>query len=144
MLHAKEQDEAALDYAVDAALGPGDLAFKWELFALMGDLLAAQGKPDRRRQHYRLASALRAEQGWREDSDLAAHVRELPPAPAQPAKDLVRELEGTWRALKFADQERVTGEIERTDPGKRTGTIRADDGRHSSSAIAASSARATA
>lgn len=129
LLHQKEQDEAALDYAVDAALGPGELAFKWDLFALMGDLLAAQGKPDVAGQHYRLASALRAEQGWREDRDLAVHVRELPPAPEQSAQTLARELEGVWRAYKFSDQERTTGEIERTDPGKRSGFIRADDGR---------------
>ena len=129
LLHEAGNDDAALEYAVDAALGPGELSYKWELFVLMGDLLAAQGKPDVAGQHYRLASALRAEQGWREDSDLAQQLRDLPPVPSQPASTLARELEGTWRALKFTDQERGTGEIERTDPGKRSGFIRASDGR---------------
>ena len=129
LLHEAGNDDAALEYAVDAALGPGELSYKWELFVLMGDLLAAQGKPDVAGQHYRLASALRAEQGWREDSDLAQQLRDLPPVPSQPASTLARELEGTWRALKFTDQERGTGEIERTDPGKRSGFIRSSDGR---------------
>lgn len=129
LLHRKGDDDAALDYALDAALGPGDLRFKWDLFVLMGDILAVQGKPEVAGPHYRLASALRAEQGWREDSDLAGHLRDLPPAPEQPAAALARELEGTWRALKFAEQERATGEIERTDPGKRSGFIHGDDGR---------------
>ncbi|MBL8147686.1 MAG: hypothetical protein JNL34_15010 [Anaerolineae bacterium] len=129
LLHENGEDEAALDYALDAALGPGELAYKWELFALMGDLLAAQGRPQEAGQHYRLASALRAERGWREDSDLAQQLRDLPLVPDQPAAAMARELEGTWRALKFTDQERGTGEIERTDPGKRSGFIRASDGR---------------
>ena len=129
LLHEAGNDDAALEYAVDAALGPGELSYKWELFVLMGDLLAAQGKPDVAGQHYRLASALRAEQGWREDSDLAQQLRDLPPVPGQSATALARELEGTWRALKFTDQERGTGEIERTDPGKRSGFIRSSDGR---------------
>lgn len=129
LLHETGDDEAALEYAVDAALSPGELAFKWDLFALMGDLFAAQGKPEVAGQHYRLASALRAEQGWREDIELAQQVRDLPPVPEQPASSLARELEGVWRALKFSDQERGTGEIERIDAGKRNGFIRSDDGR---------------
>lgn len=129
LLHQAGHDEEALDYAVDAALGPAELHYKWELFVLMGDLLAAQGKPELAGQHYRLASAVRAGQGWREDADLAQQLRALPPAPDQPAAELARELEGTWRALKFADQERNTGEIERADAGKRNGFIRTHDGR---------------
>lgn len=128
LLMKKGEREAALEYAVDAALGPGELAHKWELFALLGDLMGARGDDASAASHYRLASAIRAEQGWREDADLAKHLRDLPPAPERAAAQQARDLEGTWRALKFADQQRLTGEIERTDPGKRSGFIRADDG----------------
>jgi tetratricopeptide (TPR) repeat protein len=129
LLVRKGAQEAALEYAVDAALGPGELAHKWELFALLGDLLAGQGDSTGADKHYRLAATIRAEQGWREDADLVQRLRDLPPVAPRSAAEQARELEGTWRGLKFADQNRVTGEIERTDPGKRNGFIRADDGR---------------
>lgn len=128
LLHGKGETEAALDHAVDAALAPGELPHKWELFMLLGDLLAGQGQPEVATQHYQLAAAIRAGEGWRDRPDLTERLSGLPPAEASPA-DLARVLEGQWRALKFADQARATGEIERADAGKRTGMIRMADGR---------------
>ncbi len=129
LLHLKGQDDLALEYAVDAALGTGDLSYKWELFVLLGELLAAQGESEAAAQHIYLAAALRTEQGWREDRDLAERLRELPPAPEIRAREQARALEAQWRAIKFADQARLTGEISRVDGGRRTGIIRDDGGR---------------
>ncbi len=129
LLHLKGEDDAALEYAVDSALGAGELAYKWELFVLLGDLLAQQGETETAAQHYYLAAALRTEQGWRDDRELAERLRDLPPAPDTRSREQARALESQWRAIKFADQARLTGEIERIDGGRRTGLIRDDGGR---------------
>lgn len=129
LLHLKGQDGPALEHAVDAALNGGDLAHKWELFMLLGDLLAAGGETDGAAKHYHLAAAVRAEQGWREDRELAERLQNLPPAPNVRGREQARVLESLWRSLKFADQARITGEISRVDGGRRTGLIRDDGGR---------------
>jgi tetratricopeptide (TPR) repeat protein len=128
LLHLKGEDDFALEYAVDAALNSGDLAHKWELFMLLGDLLAGKGEASVA-EHYYLAAALRREQGWQENRELAERLRERPPVPETRAREQARALEPVWRNLKFADQARITGAISRIDAGRRTGVIRDDGGR---------------
>jgi len=122
--------DEALKYAVDAALGRGDLEYKWGLFLLMGDIFKAQLKPEYAQKHILLAAKLRQEQDWRIPLELsqAVQVMGVDMMTDASVKDLHRDLRQYWQSLKVAGMPQGQGEIKNLLPHGRAGFIRGDDG----------------
>jgi len=130
LLHELGRTEDALKYAVDAALNPGDLEYKWELFTLMGTILEAQSKPDDARKHVLLAAKLRQEHGWKIPQPLQALIQafSIDMATSTSAAALHEELKGYWKSLKLAEMPQLAGEIKNLIADGKSGFIRGDNG----------------
>lgn len=118
--------------AINAALGPGDLEYKWELFLLMGMILRDQDELDEARRHILLAARIRQEHDWKIPQELASAIGELDVdmAATVTAVDLHRALKKMWLAVKQADLPRGTGEVIKFVSDGRAGFIAGDDGKH--------------
>lgn len=118
--------------AINAALGPGDLEYKWELFLLMGMILRDQGELGEARRHILLAARIRQEHDWKIPQELASAIGELDVdmAATVTAVDLQRALKKMWLAAKQADLPRGTGEVIKFVSDGRAGFIAGDDGKH--------------
>ena len=122
--------DEALDHTVEAALGPGELGYKWELFLLMGEILEAQSKSDDARKHVLLAARIRQEQDWRIPPELSQAVQDMgvDMSTDVSVQDLHRELRRYWQSLKVADMSEGKGEIKNMLSHGKAGFISGDDG----------------
>lgn len=120
----------ALDHALDAALAPGDLEYKWELFLLVGSILKAQSNLEVAEKHVLLAAKVRQELDWKMPAELSEAVQGLGTDVSSEisAKDLYRDLRRHWQSLKVADMPEGRGEIKNLLSHGKAGFIRGDDG----------------
>ena len=120
-------DEAYM-HTISAALShrKGDkLENKWELFLLMGQLLAALGRNELARQHILLAGKLRLEQQWKFTQELTTIARNLG-VDYQDARcgiDLFNELQADWQS----QIPRLHGQIKMINSEREFGFITGDD-----------------
>jgi len=120
--------------AVDAALGPGDLEYKWELFLLMATILQNQEQMDEARLHALLAARVRQEHEWKMPQKLTQVIEDLEVDLTSDATafDIQKSLRKKWRTAKQASLPRCTGEIVKllsNDHGRaHAGFIAGDDG----------------
>lgn len=124
------QFDDAWSNAVDAALGPGDLEFKWELFLLMGLILRNQDHMDEARRHVLLAARIRQERDWKMPQELVQAIADLDVDMTSDtaAFDLQKDLRNQWRTAKLANLPRCSGKIVNILPNGRAGFITGDDG----------------
>lgn len=129
LLYEEGRLEEALEYAAQAALDPGDLEYKWELFLLMGQILNRMSNLEEARKHVLLAAALREEHEWKATEELEAMLAELDvDAPGASSRELRRELASFWRELKFSQMPQMTGRINNLVGNGNAAFIRGDDG----------------
>jgi len=123
------QTDEALSHAIEAALAPGELGFKWELFLLMGQILQAQGKPEQAKKHVLLAAKVRDDE-WRVPAALSQAAQQMGVELGAPvaAGELHRELRRFWQSEKLADMPRGEGEISNLLSNGKAGFIRSDSG----------------
>lgn len=124
------QADQALAYALNAALAPGDLEYKWELFLLMGNLLKAPSDLEVAQKHILLAAKIRQELDWKMPAELSEAVQRLgiDVSSEVSAEDLHRSLRRHWQSLKVADMPEGKGEIKNLLPHGKAGFIRGDNG----------------
>jgi len=121
--------DEALDHALDAALAPGDLEYKWELFLLMGSVLKVQSM-EIAQKHVLLAAKVRQELDWKMPPELSEAVQgfDIDMSSEISPKDLYRDLRRYWQSLKVADMPKGQGEIKNLLPHGKAGFIRGNDG----------------
>jgi len=124
------EKDKALTNAVTAALGHGDLEFKWKLFLLMGRLLWEKGQKGLAQKHVALAARLCDEQDWPRKPELVTAIEEMGVQldPSWTSQSLYRELRATWTDLRFADRPQGQGAVKTMMPHGKSGFITGDDG----------------
>jgi tetratricopeptide (TPR) repeat protein len=122
--------DEALEHALDAALAPGDLEYKWELFLLMGNILKAQSNLEVAQKHVLLAAKVRQELDWKMPAELSQAVQEmdLDMGTEVSVEDLHQEIRGYWQSQKVADMAEGRGKIKNMLTHGKAGFIRGDDG----------------
>jgi len=125
-----ERVDEALDHTLDAALAPGDLEYKWELFLLMGNILKEKADLEVAQNHVLLAAKVRQGEDWKMPAELSQAVQEMDVDMSTDisVKDIHRELRSYWQSLKVADMPQGQGEIKNMLSHGKAGFIRGDDG----------------
>lgn len=125
------RNDDSLRYAVDAALGPGDLEKKWKVMFHLGRVFEALGKHDEAQKHTLLAAKTYEEQGWKMPAELRAAVEamSLDVAAAPPSGLQQKQLTSLWQTLKFGSLPKAQGVIAKLLPSGKDGIIQGKDGK---------------
>lgn len=124
----KNDNEKSLEYAVSAALSPGDSDKKIKLYSLLEDLLQEE-YPDIALKHAYLVYSIRLHNEWSIDESLEDKIADsgLDTENTEYWK-IEKELKGFWNELKFKNQQPNSGFISRIFPHGKSGFIKSDDG----------------
>lgn len=125
------QIEDALVSSATAALAPGPLSFKGELFKLLSQIMETLNETALAQEHLKLVSLIREDQGWRHDPELEANLERLnvDTEEAESTKQLVRSLRPIWEEAKHANQTRLKGKIDKILPHGGAGFVRDEHGK---------------
>ena len=127
---ALEDFDNAWKMYVEAALEPGDLGFKWELFLRMGELLKNQEKTEYTKDVISLAMKVRQDQDWDIPDELQAIAADLKiqKLPKIDLEKLYGELMKTWKKEKYSQLPEMTGWVSNFLPSGQDGFISGDNG----------------
>ena len=121
----------AIRAAADAALAPGDVEKKVQLFALLAELLNQEGETDAAARHISLSYVIRVEKGWTTPPRFMEQVKkygiDIENLPS--AITLYRSMIPYWEQCKYRGQELLKGRIESLLPNGKAGFIRASTGK---------------
>ena len=118
----------AFRYAAEAALAPGPLPFKWELFLFVAGALKKAGQVELAQQHAQLAANLRRENNWNNGTAEQQSFEELgyDPANNTPSKVLNRQLHQRWQKWQLEMLPLHEGSIDWVHKEKPFGFIKAE------------------
>ena len=124
----KGENEKSLEYAIKAALSPGQAESKVNLYSLLGELLEDE-YPEESIKHYYLEYSVRLNKEWGIDERLEEKIEEagLDSENTEYWK-IEKELKKFWNELKFKDQQPQYGIISKILPHGKAGFIQAEDG----------------
>ncbi|MGL5895105.1 MAG: DUF7017 domain-containing protein [Bacteroidales bacterium] len=125
--HKIGDNKSALNFALEAALAPGDADKKVGLFAIMARILEELEFADEAKIHLELVYSIRATRRWGVNDDLADWLRKYNINERPNDKNyMLRKARGCWDQLKYADQEELSGRIKTILPNGISGFISVD------------------
>lgn len=126
--YSKGDNEKAIEYAIKAALGQGQVESKVNLYSLLGEILEEE-YPEESIKHYYLEYSVRLNNEWGIDEGLEERIEDagLDMENTQYWK-IEKELEKFWKELKFKNQPLQYGIISKILPHGKAGFIQAEDG----------------
>lgn len=124
----KGENEKSLDYAIKAALGPGQVESKVNLYSLLGELLEDE-YPEESMKHYYLEYSVRLHNEWGIEESLEEKIdeAELDSENTEYWK-IEKELKKFWNELKFKNQQPKYGIISKILSHGKAGFIQGEDG----------------
>lgn len=122
--------EDALISSATAALAPGPLSFKSELFKLLSQIMEDLNETALAQEHLKLVSLIREDEGWKNDPELEANLERLnvDTEEAESARQVVRSLRPVWEKAIYANQTRLKGTVNKILPHGGAGFIRDENG----------------
>jgi tetratricopeptide (TPR) repeat protein/cold shock CspA family protein len=108
------QVKNALVSAATAALAPGPLTFKSELFKLISVIMEDMNVTILAQEHLKLVHLIRAQEGWKHDPELEANLERLDVDVNEDenTKAIVRNLRPVWEEAKYTNKQYITGTVE--------------------------------
>ena len=118
----------ATQYAVDAALSPGDFDKKVNLFNLIGEILISLSKKAEALDHFILIYAIKKEFEQRITSTLENRIKELggDTTTLPQSRQQFNKCKNTWSLLKFGDQKELKGKIDKMLPNGKSGFVKSE------------------
>ena len=131
ILLVRNDVQQAFYHAVEAALLAGDMAYKWDLFAVMGKILEKENHPELAAKHVALAIKVRESQDWKIPEELSVLASRLKVNTVENINinNLTKELKIFWSGQKYSKLPKTTGEIKTILPHGKAGFIQAENGK---------------
>lgn len=124
----KGENDKSIEYCLKAALGPGQVESKVNLYSLLGEILE-DDYPEESLKHYYLEYSVRLHNEWGIDERLEEKIEEagLDTENTEYWK-IEKELKKFWNELKFKNQQPQYGIISNILPHGKAGFIQSEDG----------------
>lgn len=132
LLFEEGEIDAALDYAIEAALNHGELKNKYKLFLLMGKIFEKLGDSENAKKHIELAAAAWSElPGNKLPSDLNTMMTRfgISISDGNASQELLNALRPYWRQRKLSSLPKHTGTIKTILPHGKAGFVTSDSGK---------------
>ena len=124
----KADNDKSLEYAISAALSPGDSDKKIKLYSLLEELLEDEN-PEMAAKHSYLIYSIRLHNEWGIDESLEEKIADAGfDSENTEYWKIEKELKSFWKELKFKNQQPSHGSITRIFPHGKSGFIKRDDG----------------
>jgi tetratricopeptide (TPR) repeat protein len=118
----------ATQFAIDAALSPGDYDKKVNLYNLIAEILILIPKKEEALDHYILIYAIKKEFEQRITSTLENRIKELggDTTTLPQSRQQFNKCKNIWSSLKFGDQKELKGKIDKMLPNGKSGFVKSD------------------
>lgn len=120
--------ELGTQFAIDAALSPGDFDKKINLYNIIAEILISLSKKQEALEHYILIFSIKKEFEQRITPALETKIKELGGDISNPpqARQQFNKCKNIWSSLKFGDQKETNGKIDKMLPNGKSGFVKAD------------------
>lgn len=118
-------NEQALKYAIDSALGFGDADKKLNVYKLLSEILISNNQNEEAKKHIEFMYQIRKTQEWKIDNDLQNLINkfQIDITKIVNLRNFEKDLKLLWENLKFRNQTQLTGTIKTILPNGKAGFI---------------------
>jgi tetratricopeptide (TPR) repeat protein len=122
-------NEQALKYAIDSALGFGDAGKKLNVYKLLSQILISNNQNEEAKKHVEFMYQIRKANERRIDNDLQNLINkfQIDTTKTVNLRDFERELKQLWEKLKFSNQTHLIGTIKSILPNGKAGFIETEN-----------------
>lgn len=122
-------NEQALKFAIDSALGFGDADKKLNVYKLLSEILISTNQNEEAKKHIEFMYQIRKANEFKIDNDLQNLISkfQIDTTKTINLRDFERELKQLWEKLKFSDQTQLTGTIKSILPNGKAGFIETEN-----------------
>lgn len=122
-------NEQALKYAIDSALGFGDAGKKLNVYKLLSQILISNNQNEEAKKHVEFMYQIRKANERRIDNDLQNLINkfQIDTTKTVNLRDFERELKQLWEKLKFSNQTQLIGTIKSILPNGKAGFIETEN-----------------
>lgn len=122
-------NEQALKFAINSALGFGDADKKLNVYKLLSEILISTNQNEEAKKHIEFMYQIRKANEWKIDNDLQNLISkfQIDTTKTINLRDFERELKQLWEKLKFSDQTQLTGTIKSILPNGKAGFIETEN-----------------
>jgi tetratricopeptide (TPR) repeat protein len=122
-------NEEALKFAVNSALGFGDADKKLSVYKLLSEILISNSQNEEAKKHIEFMYQIRKANEWKIDNDLQNLINkfQIDTTKTVNLRDFERELKQLWEKLKFSNQAQLTGTIKSILPNGKSGFIETEN-----------------
>lgn len=124
-------NEQALKFAIDSALGYGDADKKLNVYKLLSEILISTNHNEEAKTHIEFMYQIRKAREFKIDNDFQNLINkfQIDTTKTINLRDFERELKKLWEKLKFCDQTQLTGTIKSILPNGKAGFIETENKR---------------
>lgn len=122
-------NEQALKYAINSALGFGDAGKKLNVYKLLSQILISNNQNEEAKKHVEFMYQIRKANERRIDNDLQNLINkfQIDTTKTVNLRDFERELKQLWEKLKFSNQTQLIGTIKSILPNGKAGFIETEN-----------------
>lgn len=122
-------NEQALKFAIDSALGFGDADKKLNVYRLLSEVLIINSQNEEAKKHIEFMYQIRKANEWKIDNDLQNLINkfQIDTTKTVNLRDFERTLKQLWEKLKFSNQTQLKGVIKSILPNGKAGFVETEN-----------------